>query len=364
MGHPIYRAFFVALLSALLAIGTGASRVLACSADDLADFEELDFEVPNGPITLSGTLTLPSRDGVNPCVVLLAGSGPQLRDANVLGFKFYQVLAHHLARQGIASLRYDKRGFGESGGDFKKSTLSDFADDAVAAVHCLAERAEIDDKRIGLCGHSEGGWVAALAASRLRKVDFLILLSTFALSVEEADRIQTQAMASVQGMDESELQELQLMQKRIYQAARSGEVDETLKAEIHKQVVKQLERFPEDRRPAVDPLVQSEIERIQGPAFRYLLDFTPKEVFAKVECPTLAIYGEMDPAVPAKPNQTAIESVFRENDNAELIIQVIPRANHFYMEAKTGAPEELPQLKKEFVPGFLDIVSDWILRNE
>jgi pimeloyl-ACP methyl ester carboxylesterase len=363
MGHPTYRIVVVSLIGTFLGFGGSASRAVAGSTDGLAGFEELAFEIINEPIRLSGTLTLPSATGPHPCVVLLAGSGAQLRDSDALGFKMYQVLAHYLAQQGIASLRYDKRGAGQSGGSFEKSTLSDFADDAVAAVHCLAERGDIDPDRIGLCGHSEGGWVGALATTRLREVDFLVLLSTFALSVEEADRIQAQAMAAVQGTDESEFRELQLLQERIYRAARSGQVDETLKSEIRKQVVKGMERLPEDQRPPVDPFVQSQIENVLSPSFRYLLDFDPREVFGKVECPTLATYGELDRVVPAKINQAEMEAIFRENDNAEVTTQFIPKANHFYMEAQTGAPEEISQLEKAFVPGFLEVVRDWILRK-
>jgi pimeloyl-ACP methyl ester carboxylesterase len=363
MGHLTYRIIVVSLIGTFLGLGANASKASAGSADGLASFEELAFEIINEPIRLSGTLTLPSATGPHPCVVLLAGSGAQLRDADALGFKMYQVLAQYLAQQGIASLRYDKRGSGQSGGNFEKSTLSEFADDAVAAVQCLAERSDIDRDRIGVCGHSEGGWVAALAATRLREVDFLVLLSTFAVSVEEAGRIQAQAMAAVQGTDESELRKMQLLQERIYKAARSGEIDETLKSEIRKQVVERLERFPENQRPPVDPFVQSQIENILSPAFCYLLDFDPRRVLGKIECPVLAIYGGLDTTVPAKPNQKALESIFRDNDRAELSIRLIPKANHFYMEAKTGTPEEISQLEKEFAPGFLEAVSEWIWCN-
>lgn len=298
-----------------------------------------------------------------PASCYLQGVVLRHEDADALGFKFHRVLAHFLAQNGIASLRYDKRGVGQSTGSYAESTLSDFAGDAVAAAHSLSGRVEIDSKRIGLCGHSEGGWVAALAASRLQDANFLILLSTFPLGIEEAGRAQAEAMGRAQGTDDSEVQELQLLQERVYKAARSGEVDETLKLEIRKQVVKGLEMLPAKQRPPVDPFVHSQIENILSPGFLYLLDFDPREVFRKIEWPTLAVYGELDRTVPAEINQAQIESIFRENDSAKVTIQLIPKANHFYMEAKTGAPEKISQLKKKFVQGFLDVVSDWILRR-
>jgi dienelactone hydrolase len=119
--------------------------------------EEVTFT--NGDIALAGTLTLPPTEGPHPAVILISGSGPQNRDEEIPGVSGYQpfrVIADHLARNGIAVLRYDDRGVGGSTGDYATATSADFATDAEAALSYLLGRDEIDPEQIGLLGHSEG----------------------------------------------------------------------------------------------------------------------------------------------------------------------------------------------------------------
>ncbi len=131
-------------------------------------YVEHDIAVTNGPVRLAGTLTVPQGAGPFPLVVMITGSGPQTRDEDILGFKIFQVIADRLARQGIAVYRYDDRGVGGSTGNLANATTPDFAGDALAALGALKSRTEIDAKRIGMLGHSEGATVAAIAASRSR----------------------------------------------------------------------------------------------------------------------------------------------------------------------------------------------------
>jgi dipeptidyl aminopeptidase/acylaminoacyl peptidase len=179
--EPGISPFWMNLLLVILAFALSA--VAAARANESAESEEAEVEFPNGSIHLSGTLTLPPGGGPHPCVVLLTGHGMETRDAEALGFKFLESMAQQLAQRGLAVLRCDKRGTGKSTGKFREATLEDFADDALAAVRCLKSQKKIDGKRVGLCGHSEGGWTAALAASRSEDLDFLILLATFGIPV-------------------------------------------------------------------------------------------------------------------------------------------------------------------------------------
>ena len=137
-------------------------------------YESVEVRFDNGPITLGGTLVIPEGVGPFPVAVLISGSGQQDRDESILGHKPFLVLADWLARQGIATLRYDDRGVGESGGNPTGATSADFAEDALAAVVFLA-----DDERfsaIGLIGHSEGGLIAPMVAAQA-DVAFTVLLA-------------------------------------------------------------------------------------------------------------------------------------------------------------------------------------------
>ncbi|MEZ4634765.1 MAG: alpha/beta fold hydrolase [Caldilineaceae bacterium] len=139
-----------------------------------------DVTFANGDVTLAGTLTLPEGDGPFPSVLLVSGSGPQNRDeeiAIVPGYRPFAVIADTLTRQGVAVLRYDDRGVGESTGDFATAALSDFAADAEAGWAYLTQRDEIDAAQVGIFGHSEGGQVAAVVAGRNPDVDFIVLMA-------------------------------------------------------------------------------------------------------------------------------------------------------------------------------------------
>ena len=145
--------------------------------------EEVTFG--HDDVTLAGTLSLPEGDGPFPAVILFNGSGQQNRDSElpfVPGYKPFRVIADHLARNGIAVLRYDDRGVGGSTGDLDNVTTADFADDGEAALDYLLSRTEIDPAQIGLLGHSEGGIIAPMLAARRPDVAFAISMAGNAVS--------------------------------------------------------------------------------------------------------------------------------------------------------------------------------------
>ena len=138
---------------------------------------EVTFPNAKANVQLPGTLTVPPGPGPFPGVVLVTGSGPQDRNEELLGHKPFLVIADFLTRSGIAVLRYDDRGVGRSTGTFAKGTTLDFADDAEAAFTFLAARPEVARRRMGILGHSEGGLIGPMVASRNAAVGFLVLLA-------------------------------------------------------------------------------------------------------------------------------------------------------------------------------------------
>src|SRR5204863_2609161 len=134
----------------------------------------------NGDVTLSGTLLLPLTEMPHPAVVFLHGAGSEGR----YGARF---LAEYLTRYGIAALIYDKRGVGKSTGDWKRSDFNDLAGDAIAGIHLLQQRNEINSREIGLYGHSQGGMITPLISSRSRDVAFIISGAGSAVPVYESE---------------------------------------------------------------------------------------------------------------------------------------------------------------------------------
>lgn len=147
--------------------------------------EEVTYDNLKAGIKLAGTLTTPQTGGPFPAAILISGSGPQDRDEALLGHKPFLVLADYLTRQGLAVLRFDDRGVGKSTGEFAKATSADFATDVLAGVEYLKTRKEIDSKKIGLIGHSEGGLIAPMVAAQSADAAFIVLMAGPGISGEE-----------------------------------------------------------------------------------------------------------------------------------------------------------------------------------
>src|SRR5688572_16381598 len=169
--------------------------------------EDVIFQNEEASITLAGTLTLPSKEGAYPAVILNTGSGPQNRDGEVLGHKPFLVISDYLTKNGIAVLRYDDRGFGKSTGDFKSGTSLDFSTDVESAVIYLKTRKEINQQKIGLVGHSDGGMIAPMVAAKSEDVAFIVLLAGPGIHGRKLLVMRQELMAKAMGLSDAEVQE-------------------------------------------------------------------------------------------------------------------------------------------------------------
>jgi len=167
--------------------------------------EEVVYKNKEAEITLAGTLTLPPGKSSLPAVLLITGSGPQDRNETIYGHYPFMVLADYLTRQGIAVLRVDDRGVGESTGDFSLATSEDFASDVLAGIEYLKTRKEINPEQIGLIGHSEGGLIAPMVAIKSPDVAFIILMAGTGLTGEEILYLQGALISRAMGVSEEDI---------------------------------------------------------------------------------------------------------------------------------------------------------------
>ena len=178
--------------------------------------EEVVYQNPSANVSIAGTLTLPKGKGPFPAVLLIAGSGPSDRNESALGHKPFLVLADHLTRQGIAVLRADKRGVGKTTGTFGSSGVAEFASDALAGVEYLKSRPEVDAKKIGLLGHSEGGGVAPLVAAQSRDVSYIVLLAAPGMSAYDILVLQDGTEAKAGGSTDEQVAFIRGFSRRFY----------------------------------------------------------------------------------------------------------------------------------------------------
>ena len=327
--------------------------------------EEVSIQTP--AVKLGGTLTLPPGAGPFPAVVLITGSGAENRDEEVFGFKIFRLVADHLTRHGIAVLRCDDRGVGASSGSTAQSTSLDFADDALAQVAYLRTRPEIDKAHVGLLGHSEGGLIAPIAATRSADVAFIILMSGPGLTGAEIMLAQSETVGRAAGMTDDQIKKNQALQRQLFEAARTGTGWDEATAAVKAVIKAAIDALPETQRQAIkdpDAIIQrqtdAQLASVKSPWMKFFLDFDPATALAKVRCPVLVTFGERDVQVPTAPNRAAMEKAFAASKFTRYRIEVFPRANHLYQDAPTGAVAEYATLKKEFVPGFLDLLVSWI----
>ena len=355
--------------------------------------EEVTFA--NGEITLAGTLTLPDEPVRHPAVVLLQGSGPLNRDEEVFGMKPFVIIADFFTRNGIAVLRYDSRGVGGSTGAAFQYTLSDVAGDALAAVRYLEARRDVDSARIGLCGHSQGGIVAPMCAARSEDVAFIICISGIGNTGEENILAQSRLIAEVDGATEDEIEDRIQSIKRIVKLVRDGAGRADLEPEIVRMVQAQTSRgsdevektwsesnldmdadtdresgSPTDSRADSDAdddptaEVNCHLTLFSSPWFRSFLDHDPQLDLESVKCPALLIFGGLDLQVSAKMNREPMVRALKRGGNSDFLVRTFPTANHVFQSAKTGSPSEYGSLGEQFVPGFLELMSDWILDRD
>jgi fermentation-respiration switch protein FrsA (DUF1100 family) len=320
--------------------------------------EQLTFPNAKAKISLAGTLTLPSGPGPFPAAILLSGSGPHDRDESLVGHRPFLVLADHLTRKGIAVLRFDKRGIGKSTGDYANATMEDFTGDAEAALAYLKTRKEIDAKKTGLIGHSEGGLIAPMVATHSQAVTWIVLLAAPGLKGEDVLLLQSELILRAAGVNDGEIARTLAFNKQTYAFVRQEKDPVVLEAKLNDLV--QSTSTGAALPPAA---VQSQVRLLVSPWFRFFLDYDPVPTLQKTLCPLLALNGEKDLQVSSKENLGKIRKALQDGGNSDFQTTELPGFNHLFQHCPTGSPTEYGGILETMAPEALNAVSDWVLKH-
>ena len=304
-------------------------------------------------VTLAATFTIPEGKGPFPAVVLITGSGPQDRDETLMGHKPFLVLSDYLTRRGVAVLRADDRGTGASTGNFATATSKDFAQDAEAGVTYLKTRAEVDRKKIGLIGHSEGGMIAPMVAARNRDVAFIVLMAGIGVPGDEVLIAQATLIPEGAGQSHAVVEKNAALERDILNLVKREKDDTVLEREVREKLHGIIP----------DSQIDAQIKVILSPWFRYFLDYDPSSALSKVACPVLAINGEKDMQVPPKENLSAIRRALEAAGNKNFETDELPKLNHLFQTAKTGQPAEYAEIEETISPVALKTIGDWIIKQ-
>ena len=305
-------------------------------------YKEESVSFTNAQYTFNGTLTLPENYSRNtPVVLMVTGSGQQNRDEELFSHKPFAVIADALARQGIASLRYDDRGWGDKSVNFADFTTDDFRQDAAAAIPLLRKRFN----KVGILGHSEGGTIAMMLAAE-GKADFIVSLAGMAISGKETLIMQNRQAMSAIGLPKETVDS--------YCNSISKALDEIASGK------KANEININDVPVALKPITIKALQQADTPYIRHFLTVDVGKLLPEIKCPVLALNGTKDTQVDCDANTTRIEKGLA---NCKHSIKKIDGVNHLFQHCNTGIVTEYQQIEETISPEVLQVVAKWIKAN-
>ena len=302
-------------------------------------YKEESVSFTNAGYTFNGTLTLPENyTKQTPVVLMVTGSGQQNRDEELFEHKPFAVIADALARQGIASLRYDDRGWGDKSVNFANFTTDDFRQDAAAALPLLRKRFN----KVGILGHSEGGTIAMMLAAE-GKTDFIVSLAGMAISGKETLVMQNrQAMSSI-GLPKDIVDS--------YCATISNILNEIANGKKTSEIT--IDGVPDNLKPTL----KKSLEQANSPYIRHFITVDASKQLSKIKCPVLALNGTEDTQVDCAANTTLLEKGLI---NSKHTIKKIEGVNHLFQHCTTGNVVEYQQIEETIASEVLEIIYSWI----
>jgi pimeloyl-ACP methyl ester carboxylesterase len=318
--------------------------------------EEVTFKSLQGDITLHGTFTTPKDSLAQKAVILITGSGPQDRDyTNQFDHRPFLVLSHYLTERGIAVLRYDERGVGESDGDYKKATHEDLVSDAAGGISFLRQHGF---KQIGIIGHSQGGGIAPLADQQ-QKVDFIVSMAGVGVTADKILSYNTNHRLEKMGIDESMRNEI---------VATIDSLLSILKKEPDTGVAR---RKMEEFMTAKERTASSQYKEVAGrlgnpqalidawldPKFIYSLHNDPLVDWRKVRVPVLMLYGDDDGTIDINKRRPDFELAL---DSTEHEIKIFNGLGHLFMNKNELPMHKIKEVEETIAPEVLEFIYTWI----
>lgn len=319
-----------------------------------------------------GTLTIPQGKGRFPAVLLITGSGQQDRDETIFHHKPFAVLADALTRDGFVVLRVDDRGKGNSTGDFANSTTADFTKDVNASLDYLKSRTEVNDKKVGLLGHSEGGMIAPMVASQRTDINFIILLAGPGVKIVDLMAEQNAAVEKSVGINASLADSFKPYFKTILENSNyTNDTTQLLQkimqslndfaAKTDSNALKTLNIYTEKER---ELYAHELVKSFLSPWYKYFLQFDPEPYLTKLKkVKVLALNGSKDIQVVASQNLPAIRNDLIEGKTKTFEVKELPGLNHLFQTCNKCTVQEYGELEETFAPIALQTIIVWLNKN-
>lgn len=331
--------------------------------------EDIIFYSENKGLYYGATITTPKDGDKHPALIMITGSGPQNRDEEIFGHKPFAVVADHLTKQGYVVLRVDDRGVGKSGGDRTNTTSADYAQDVKEAIHYLKSRKEVDKKKIGLYGHSEGGMIAQMVAAESKDVAFIILMAAPGIKVTELMTEQNKAVLASGGLDAATVESYAKLYKGIVEQVAKATNQDTLRVKLINVVDKWLPTADKNTIATTigitdvvskEKFVDEFMSQIWNKWWAFFLQYDPQPVLSKLSCKVLALNGDKDIQVLSRSNLEGINKALASSKSKDYETREVTGVNHLFQECTTCTAQEYGELEQTIKPEVLDIVTTWL----
>ena len=330
--------------------------------------EDVEYDNADKSLHYGATFTSPDGNGPFPAVVLITGSGPQNRNEALMGHKPFLVLADALTKNGFAVLRVDDRGVGKSTGNFNIATTADFAKDVSASTDYLLSRPEVNKKKVGLIGHSEGGMIAPMVATSRNDIAFVVLLAGPGIKIDKLMAEQNAAILRSSGISEQSIKAYLPLYEILAQtiisntdssmAIKSGlnAIDKWMKV-TDTTAIRELGMSVESDRVSMTRALQ---KAYSTNWFRYFLAFDPQPYLRKLNGKVLALNGDKDIQVIASSNLAGIESALKKSKVKNYQVKSLPGLNHLFQHCTACTVNEYSQIEETFSPDALKEITNWL----
>jgi len=355
----------------------GFTAVMLCSVNHVnasqtkhkKNANEIDLIIQANGVQIGGTLTIPTHQKLGSLVIMNTGSGPQDRDETLDGFKVFKAIAKHLGSQGIASFRFDDRGVGKSTGKFSTSTLEQHSDDVKRIMAFFKSHEELSFKDFILFGHSQGGIVSANVAVGNQNVKKVILMGAPSVPLIDLVLYQVRQEYIATNLERSLIEADVSAHNRLMRAIKDNKNIEQAVEKFKQNTKTILAKLPRTKHKTTAEIEKMASEKADEfeviyalPSLTSFLYHETSKNYEKLQVPVLGLFGGKDLMVTIDQNKDLMENALLKSE-AIFHFKTFNDANHYFQKANTGLSDEYGTLDPEFVDGFLNSISTWILDN-
>lgn len=330
--------------------------------------EDVIYTNKDKSIQYGATITIPKGKGPFPAVLLITGSGQQNRDEEIFGHKPFAVIADYLTKNGYVVLRVDDRGMGKTTGALQSATTADFAKDAEVSFDYLKSRKEVDKKKMGMLGHSEGGMIAEMLAAKRKDIDFIVLLAAPGINIKELMQDQSAMVMASNGVDSNIVSQYKQLYAAMEDAGLSAKTEVDGKVKMMAAVKEWKQHATQDAITTVGVATAVEEKEyvdqmakiITSAWFNYFLRFDPQPYLRNISCKVLALNGSRDIQVPPGLDLDEIRKALAQSKSKTYEVKELQGLNHLFQDCTTCTVNEYAVLTETMSPEALRIISEWL----